>query len=442
MSNTNYLEGFQNIVLVPSLGSSALDSFLTDFSESLHIATDLAQAEFIAISLTNPLLIIEVSNDTDIKKELLKQVASKINLLSHPLLLVGEYPLEDEARSLKIIGKKCRVLEINEDKVDSKIHLSTLEMGEVLQKEKNAFTSKDFSDIKGYLFHTRSYTSQAIFTGLTYSDLTIDSAVRNKSWLPTSSNYKVHIDFIHNNSTKWELANSYRNSFLVNQILRAVSFSPENLELAKATTFLFSYPNLIGFEELSRRRYIRRGQEKIKEELAIEVFKNSKILSENNRLTDVSEIVEKIARSIVEETTPDNSHASKIASAVQLADILGRETWHSSTSDSRSYYFLLRWLEDKINSSFEPDILSQIIQVIVSSNSKNTAVKSSKNVDNKTGSSLFVAELQSNSVVEKELLHQDGRVLIETNTRLDPDIIWRLWRLSTITSVDNVRIKT
>jgi hypothetical protein len=441
MPKDSYLENFQNIVLIPALGNSSLDSFLSNLGDSLHIATDLAQAEFMAIPLKSPLIILEVDSSSAELQEILKTLSKKINLLTHPILLVGNEPLEQKAKHLGLLGKKCKVLEIYGDEVQISNQLNSA-IGVDLNVEKNVkkFTIKDFSHISGFIFHSPSSPTQAILTGLSYVDLTNENSLKNRNWLPDERTFEDQIKFIEDNSTKWELAHLHRTTFLSNQILKTVSISNENLELAKTTSFLLNYPNLLGREDLSKARYIRRGQEEIRANYAELLISNSTHLLEVENLSDISKIISKIAQTILEECEADESIDSKIASAIALSDILGREAWQADACDNRACYFLLRWLEKKSFSSYDPEILSQLIQVVVSSNVKHGDFSEPDQRESKSRTNLLIPELQSNMIVDRDLFSDSGKILVEAKTKLDPDIIWRLWRLSTLIPIKNVKV--
>jgi hypothetical protein len=391
--------GFSDIVIVCPGESSRVGSTLRNKDIPLSVVPDPPLAEILTTNMESRLLIVELTNDIEACKQLAEALCQSSAMSRLPIIVVGT-ALEsgEDHQEVERIFKDFNLLSKSGDSLESQLTTAlnksfedyyqpnklpeSSSTGLIKYQSPEIFDSPDRLDphfsqlIKKPLpeklskFIRAQFDPKIRYNGCLNGDKYImvqnPSALVEKEYLPKAGTYAKLLKSLEEDCSRWELAHFHRTSFITFNILKSLDLGDKGLELAKACSMLYNFPNGIGRESVTKATYIRKGQTANRGKIAEAIQENALFFEKHEELMQLAPIMTALSRLIAESPEIEkNPSISKITSALLLADVIDRECWQGSNWDVTGGHTVMKWIEASEGAGFDPSVACQTIRFLV-----------------------------------------------------------------------------
>jgi hypothetical protein len=478
------MDAITNIVVVEGGNDSFIAKIFQGSPIPLSTTKDPNEADRITSGMNKPLVFVELDDESIGSREMLEQLMKSVNLPLFQLILLGKKKANSDLKEqLKNVYRDLKFLEFDRknDAADDIAKLIKKSFDEIYPDQENTEAIEERTDeelaeatlpwkdsgnteevlnpieretivpIHNLPEHARTHKKRQL-NGDTYIQVKDPAALLEKDYLPERAAYRKAIEKLEEECTNWERSHFHRTAFATYNILQSLNIERSFVDTARAASMLYFFPTGISSEKLTRSRYIRGTQSIIKKTMIKSFRANAASFNEQNDLREIAPIIEKIAnifdieRSISNPSSSNEQNVSKIASAIILTDLVARECWHDSYWDSTPTYAIVRWIESSEGKNLDNDVIWEFMRFLVETleatppehvvtkekrkNLQQTAP--AKGNQTNSESKLKISQLAPGMRLAKPLLTFDGKRVLDHDIYLDNNLIWRIWRLSSM----------
>ena len=431
-------------------------------SFAVHDTSSLTAAANLVGDLNLPLLLVHLGNKISLVEPAFRQLFADPKLQRCPLLVVGDN-LSRYSGKLQNHFSLFGLLDCKQDShtiVDLAVDLTTSFEAERSDEDTGEnIRTPDFGNLqpknkrissmivaldeveKGAL---EEFAKQYPFTR-SFDD------IKSLPCLPKNREVRLALKEYIANTGSWQNGHIARTIYGVSAF---VETSPhkiqEELENARAATALFSWA-LASDLELMRAEYYREEHAHLRKKICSKIKDSAMRVAMELQLPEVANIISTVAKLIGEESVAGDDNASRIASAIVANDILGRSCWQSGHWNPRGGYLLLiRFKLGKGVNNLDPEALAAATTLLTSAmNSRLPAIMVPRELRENPKlleiremhkkarpgpgeAKVSLSALTPGMRLSQPLIAYDGQTVLDEKIRLDEDLIWRIWQLSTI----------
>ncbi|MBN8551157.1 MAG: hypothetical protein J0M12_17720, partial [Deltaproteobacteria bacterium] len=277
-----------------------------------------------------------------------------------------------------------------------------------------------------------------------------ESYVRSNNLFPQEKNLQEKSRTICTDVGKWARLHLYRTAFLTQQILKGLGISSDLQEKAKAATFLFSLSFAGENADLLRREYYEARHSSFRRDMCSKIKDSAMAVALELQAPEVGNLIATVGRLVGREEAVNDSPASVVASAIMAADITDRVCFQSGHWNPRRAYTLLKKMRAAKLLDMHPDVLCCVVKILTEAMCAHPhALLLNKHLRNdpKLKSAALACRDHKAALGEKKValvnlmpgmrlsrpvVAYDGREILSSDIKLDQDLIWRLWQLSTV----------
>lgn len=249
---------------------------------------------------------------------------------------------------------------------------------------------------------------------------------------------------------KWGRLHLYRTGYITQHILKALNIGAEYQEQAKAATFLFSFSFAGDNPDLLRREYFEARHSSFRRDMCSKIKDSAMAVALELKAPDVGNLIASIGRLVGREEAVNDSPLSIVASAIMAADITDRVCFQSGHWNPRRSYTLLKKMRAAQLLDIHPDVLCCIVKLLTDAMCAHPhALIINKHLKNdpalkkaalayreqrvaRDEKKVALVNLMPGMRLSRPVMAYDGREILSSDIKLDQDLIWRLWQLSTV----------
>lgn len=249
---------------------------------------------------------------------------------------------------------------------------------------------------------------------------------------------------------KWGRLHLYRTSFICRNILTALKVSDEYQEQAKAALFLFAQSFAGEKPDLLRREYFDARHTTLRRELCSRIKDSAMTVALELKSPEVGNLIAVLGRLVGREEGVTDTAPSVMASAIMAADITDRICFQSGFWNPRRTYSFMKKIKNGQMADFHPEVLCCVVKFLNEAmNGHPQAFVLAKHIRNNPGlkraaeawkeqkltaeeKKVALINLMPGMRLSRPVMSYDGREILSSDVKLDQDLIWRLWQLSTV----------
>ena len=486
------MDPITNIIIVEGAHESLIAKVFNGSSIPLSVTNDAKHADLLTAQMNNPLIFIELDDDCPESRGVLANLIESINLPLFQLIILGSKRINPELKEkLKRTYKDLNFLDFDrhdfEDgdiaalikKSFSDIYQDQEYTDNLIKKTQRAsstitvpiVTLKKADEKIGTYDHRQNILNQFLsqegglrtkkyLNGDIYIQVREPSSLLDKDYLPELAAYRSAIEKLEKECTNWERSHFHRTAFVSYNILQSLHLEQNLVDLARATSFLYSFPTAVSNESLTRSQYIRGSQSATKKSIISSLRANATSFGEQKDLKDIAPIIATIANvlegicSLPNPTHLSEINANKIASTIVLADLIDRECWQDSYWDSNAGYSVIQWMESAAGKNLDSDVVWECMRFLVETfeatppehmitkrhRKELIQFPSSKREKINDKNTHKISQLTPGMRLSEPLITFDGKHILDNDTRLDQNLIWRIWRLCALYPIEPAQI--
>lgn len=279
----------------------------------------------------------------------------------------------------------------------------------------------------------------------------VDEAyVRSNNYFPQDRTLQERSRGICTDVGKWGRLHLYRTVFISQRILRALNISPDYQEQAKAATFLFSFSFAGDDPDLLRREYFEARHSSFRRDMCSRIKDSAMAVALELKAPDIGNLIASVGRLVGREEAVTDASVSIVSSAIMAADLTDRVCFQSGHWNPRRAYILLKKMKAAQFLDLHPDVLCCVVKFLTEAMCAHPhAFILNKHVKNDPALKKAAAACRDQRVAGDEkkvalvnlmpgmrlsrpVMAYDGREILSSDVKLDQDLIWRLWQLSTV----------
>lgn len=469
------MDPITNIVVVEGADESLIAKMFHGSPIPLSITKDPKEADRITSEMNKPLVFVELDDESISSREMLNQLMHSVNLPLFQLILLGSKKANTDLKEqLKNVYRDLKFLEFDRKNAEDgdiaaliRKSFDELYPGQETTQNSNEKTDEaiDPTEIdKSLLNRTFSeYVNnqkKKHLNGDIYIQVKNPSSFLERDYLPERASYRKAIEKLEEECTNWERSHFHRTAFATYNILQSLNIEHSLVDTARAASILYFFPTGISSERITRTPYIRGTKSIIKKTIIKSFRANAASFNEQSDLRELAPIIEKIANIFDDERTIPNplssseKHFNKIASTIILTDLVDRECWNDFYWDSTPTYAIVRWIESSEGKNLDIDVVWEFMRflvetleatpplhVITKEKRKDLQKTTPAKQTHKSGENrLKISQLTPGMRLAKPLLTFDGKHVLDKDIHLDHNLIWRIWRLSSLYPLEPVLI--
>jgi hypothetical protein len=481
-----------NIVIVGGADESLIAKIFHGSPIPLSVTNDPKQADRMTSDMDNPLVFVELDDDVIGAREMLEQLIASVNLPLFQLILLSSTEANiDLKEQLKKIYTGLKFLEFDRKnagghdiaalirKSFSEIYPDQDYTNDIIKQtdeellairapsaksketEKNIGTTERNTNILSRTFSEDvTNREKKYLNGDVYIQIRELGSLLDKDYLPERAAYQAAIEKLEEECTNWERSHFHRSAFASYNILQSLHIEHSLIDVARAASLLYFFPTGVSSESLTRAPYIRGSQSTVKTAIIRSLRANAASFNEQSELREIAPIIEKIAniidneRTISDPSSSNEKNVNKIASTIILADLIDRECWQDCYWDSTGIYAIIRWIESDAGKNIDSDVvwesmrfLAETLEAtppehVVTKQKRRELLESPPTKRNETNNenTLRISQLTPGMRLAKPLLTFDGKPVLDNDINLDHNLIWRIWRLSSLYPLEPAQI--
>lgn len=266
---------------------------------------------------------------------------------------------------------------------------------------------------------------------------------------PTDPLVLAAINDVKQKHSPWVSQHLERVSYVSSEVCKILEL-PDNLSQAlKSASFLYLWGLDHKNQKLLKQDYSQAPE--LKAEICSRLKDSALKITHELKAHEASSVIVGFAKLANNEQEISNDDISKAASLLLCSDLINRMCFYDGHWSPRHAHRLIRQIGNNEIENIHPSILPSMIKLLTESSNQNRNVltlnRRKKNDDSmqktrladykkqplaKNEKRMPVSELQPGMILSKPILTFDGEELLESDTILDRDLIWRIWRLSVI----------
>jgi hypothetical protein len=478
------MNSITNIVVVEGTEESFIARIFHGSPLPLSITKDPKQADRITAEMEQPLVFVELDDDSIGSREILGQLMNSVNLpLFQVILLSSKKANVDLKEQLKKIYKDLKFLDFDRknaggndiaalirrsfsemypDQDDTRdfINQSEEELSAITAlsvKSKKTYETIDTTEpntgIQNRIFsENEPNRKKKHLNGEIYIQVREPASFLEKDYLPERAAYRKTIEKLEEECTTWERSHFHRTAFASYNILQSLNIERGLIDVARGASLLYFFPTGISSERLTRAPYIRGSQSAIKRAILKSLRANAASFNEQSDLRDIAPIIERIAvifdheQAVLNPSSSSDKNLTRIASTIILSDLVDRECWQDCYWDSTRTYAIVRWIESNEGKNLDSDVVWEFMRFlvetleatppehVVTKQKRKELLESPPTKRNRTSSenTLKISQLTPGMRLAKPLLTFDGKPVLDNDIHLDHNLIWRIWRLCSL----------
>ena len=277
-----------------------------------------------------------------------------------------------------------------------------------------------------------------------------EDLVRQQNLLPQDKAMQDAARTVCTDAGKWARLHLYRSAYILKNILNSLKIGAQDQEQAKAALFLFAHSFAGENAELLRREYFDSRQTSFRRDLCSRVKDSAMAIALEIKAPEVGNLVAVLGRLIGREEAVNDSPQSIMASAIMAADVADRVCFQSGFWNPRRTYSFLKRVKNAQLSDFHPEVMCCIVKFLneaISGHPQAMLISRAMKHDPKLREKAEAIQNQKITPEEKKVplvnlmpgmrlsrpvVAYDGREILSSDVKLDHDLIWRLWQLSTV----------
>lgn len=279
------------------------------------------------------------------------------------------------------------------------------------------------------------------------------------SYLPTQhEKFKELVTKLCEDASSWGKKHLHRVSFLTSLVLSNLAISNELKELAKSASFLYAYSLVMERSNLLKTDWLGDQSINYRESFAKKILDSNAELIAKHQITELSDILLCMV-DVIHGEVIENSEMAIIASTILLADMVDKACWQGTCWNPRAGYRIFNTFKSgKFIRNFHPAAVCCILKIlsesllntnhnfyVSESTSKNPLLLQEENdtkkyVPQEDEERVKISALSDGMVLSKPLKSFDGKEILDADLKLDNDLIWRIWQLSSICPMNSPMI--
>lgn len=452
----------------------------TELADQLHhqgfgtrIVTEIERLNQTLPELINPILVIDCGRNEDDALECIRRLIKSKGLHPFPLITIGKdvdsleetiekfFPLclsvctpfssDDLYKALQFVTKHYPLIEQPDDKPQKKKEGHRPSPKTTTERR----SSDDYESVPELLFdqlNNIKLDRDNLNLKLLLKTIDLD-VLQQEGVIPGNERIRTEIRSIYSQAKRWSQSHLCRTAFVNAQFTKALPVSDQNIEEAKAASFLYAWSFYANNPDLLRKNYLK-DDPKIRKQLARSFEKSAKLIANNLREHNVASIVSAMAQLIQNQELPANSDASLLGSSLIAADLLDRLCFQSGVWDAKAAYFLMRKAKGGELKALHPTALACMLQFMfetviqlpplfilpaeIRDDAKLKALaEETRNYEPLPDERrVDLYELKPGMRLSKPLMTFDGHQILPADVVLDEDLIWRVWQVCAIRPVN------
>ena len=286
------------------------------------------------------------------------------------------------------------------------------------------------------------------------------STIRERGYLPKNEATCELIEKLHQSLPEWTAGHLCRMAFICSKITEASKVTAEDLELLRATVFLFAS----GFQPkdmtLLRDNYYDSQSDSMRKDLCSKIKDSAYKVAVDHNNSAVADVIVQLAQVIGNEAAEMPVRAKKVASLIMVADIVDRTCFRTGYWDPRAAYQLMRKFKAGYMREVDSSVWGCTVKFLSEAISSKTTVcvlpkemrtnhalieeamkvrKSQSAGEDEV--QVSIADLTPGMKLARPLISFDGKKILSDEIILDQDLVWRIWQLSAVRPLNPVIIK-
>ncbi len=277
-----------------------------------------------------------------------------------------------------------------------------------------------------------------------------EDIVRQHNLMPQEKSLNDAARSICTDVGKWGRLHLYRSAYILKSLLNILKIGEQDQEQAKAALFLYAHSFAGENPELIRREYFDSRQTSFRRDLCSRIKDSAMAVAIELKAPEVGNLIAVLGRLVGREEGVNDSPQSIMASAIMAADVADRICFQSGFWNPRRTYSFLKKVKGAQLSDFHPEVLCCIVKFLNEAVSghpqalllpkhlkndpklqqKAQAIREQKLTPGEK--KVPLVSLMPGMRLSRPVVAFDGREILSSDIKLDHDLIWRLWQLSTV----------
>jgi hypothetical protein len=301
-------------------------------------------------------------------------------------------------------------------------------------------------------YHSLNLAAQS-FGGSEYTSQIDEKLLVKHKVLPSDPKQQLLIQKVCKEFQTREKQHLYRTAFVSAKSTEAMQIPTKLKDKGVVASFLFASAFAGAKAHLLRSNYMQYTSNLMRQDIGTKIKLSSAELSEQG-LSDISDILNRVAKLISQEDVSADTPIDFIAHNIMAADLMDRVCFHSGFWDPFAANKLLHAIKSGQLGEIAPRTLSCLTKFLAEAVaakkpafliapaarniSKTEADLGTELEENETAVEL--PQLEPGMQLSRPLMTIDGKELLSSDLKLDQDLIWRLWQLASVRPLITPRV--